>query len=439
MLRRVMSILVEKKRHGILIALLCVTTFASGAFAQGRKRGAADRDSSPRSSASSGTGSPVRKAARAESPTPAALLTLSTINVGAGNCVILACPGSSERHIFDCGSVGKPVDLTEEKIVGAVKQALGTGTPGFNAHVWLSHGDRDHINLMGKISLKSTDTRIRAFGGPAADYRRELEATFLYERIRSLPSQPAVDSNIPICADRVTATVLALNDGANKNANSLFMRITYGRFTANIPGDSTGDTLKAIVARRGALNLPTTIHIAAHHGARTHESNSAAWASAFRPKVVLFSAGTRFGHPTTEAVDSYAEPDSTDYDRYVTRDHTAHAVTNARSDTNLLSNPSMGIYNTRNSGNITITTDGTHFSIFTSAGTGDARSYYGPVAFRWRMPSRLKRLYLVDCTKLFTCRRAFKRLGGTPALYRPNYVRSMRRSPERFAKALSRF
>jgi beta-lactamase superfamily II metal-dependent hydrolase len=100
--------------------------------------------------------------------------------------------------------------------------------------------------------------------------------------------------------------VLTVNSGAggSKNTDSLVLMIEYEDFTAIFPGDAVGIT-EEFAAANFAGAVKASVLSASHHGAETFDSNSAAWAEATSPAVVVYSSGQRNGHPRCSATERY--------------------------------------------------------------------------------------------------------------------------------------
>ena len=93
------------------------------------------------------------------------------------------------------------------------------------------------------------------------------------------------------------------------------LMIEYGDFSTIFSGDAEGETEDQSVMNFGDT-LQTTVLMGSHHGATTHQSNDTDWANATKPDVIVFSAGTRFGHLKCAAVSRY-------------RPHSGHSLWNS--------------------------------------------------------------------------------------------------------------
>lgn len=90
------------------------------------------------------------------------------------------------------------------------------------------------------------------------------------------------------------------------NADSMVLRVGYGKMSVLIPGDITAQTEADLLRRYSAGQLGSTILIVAHHGSR--KSSSMPFLTAVNPKEAVISAGwqNRFGFPHQATLDRLA-------------------------------------------------------------------------------------------------------------------------------------
>ncbi|MDE0029121.1 MAG: hypothetical protein OXU42_06965 [Deltaproteobacteria bacterium] len=285
-------------------------------------------------------------------------------NVGAGTCTVVECPGPNARPIIvDCGRLaggrGKHA-ISDQELKTRIRDTLGDRSP----EVVLSHSDLDHVSLiphvLGEVQISAVWQ-----GDDPEDYPKNLRSWVLrqQEQGAAIHGRFAKDwhnDGQPIAngLDCGTASsyVLTVNSGEpatnssdDDNANSLVLMLKYGSFGVIFTGDATGVTESAAIANFGD-GLRATVLTASHHGASSEGSNSAAWAAATRPAVVVYSAGTLYGHPTCATrqtlSDSLAE----------TPKH--HVICGKTADGENDKFSTRAEYMTRVNGAITITTDG---------------------------------------------------------------------------------
>ena len=239
-------------------------------------------------------------------------LRIHFLNVGAGTCTIVECPGADNPPpmIVDCGSLAGTVDdMDRDAARQRIQEILGARSP----NLVLSHGDRDHY---GWISTVLADIQVQNIwqGGDPDEYTEDEFPVWLADQQANgatvhqkfLPNFHNDDNPIGEelhCGD-ASVFILTVNTGSSKNAQSLMLEIHKEDFSVFFTGDAEGRTERQARDNFDG-NVDTTVLVGSHHGARTHGSNSATWAAATDPEVVIFSAGRRFGHPQCDAVNRY--------------------------------------------------------------------------------------------------------------------------------------
>ncbi len=237
-------------------------------------------------------------------------LRIHYLNVGAGSCTLVECPGpNTPPMIIDCGSTGPTTnDMDRDSARTYIHNILDDHDRAPN--LVLSHADFDHYGWIPHV-LRDTDIENIWQGGDSADYTRASFPAWISAQTATLHQN--LDSNwhnngSPIGADLdcgdAAVFILTVNTGDSKNANSLVLNIEYDDFVATFTGDAEGITEQAAQANfHGAVK--TTVLSGSHHGADTHSSNSHTWVLATAPEVVVFSAGRRFGHPQCDATERF--------------------------------------------------------------------------------------------------------------------------------------
>jgi beta-lactamase superfamily II metal-dependent hydrolase len=239
-------------------------------------------------------------------------IRVHSLNVGAGSCHIIECPGNTAPILYDCGRTTRSdPDMTDAEVISYVRNVLEKyEAPPI---VIVSHGDADHYRYVPAIMNGRLASTVW-YGGLLADYPNELQQWFATQEkggvsvmggLSDLP--PGFSNNrkpVPALACGAASTfVLTVNEGTTKNSKSLVVRIEHADFSATFTGDATGATQNSATAN--FKNLQTTLLTGSHHGAQTQDSNSSAWAKALQPSITLFSSGTAFGHPRCTASARY--------------------------------------------------------------------------------------------------------------------------------------
>jgi beta-lactamase superfamily II metal-dependent hydrolase len=232
-------------------------------------------------------------------------LRLHFLSVGAGTCTVVECPGpDAPPMIVDCGSSGGgEMALERDAARQKVQEILTRHTAAPN--LVLSHGDIDHYNWIPTVLSGVTPRNIWQGGDPVTygsgtfpEWLGEQEARGATIH-RDFPAhwhndgEPLGDG---LSCGLASTFVLTVNSGGSKNTDSLVLMIEYEDFTAIFPGDAVGVTEEFATANfHGAIKA--SVLAASHHGAESHRSNGAEWAEATAPDLIVYSSGTRHGHP----------------------------------------------------------------------------------------------------------------------------------------------
>lgn len=240
-------------------------------------------------------------------------LRLHFLNIGAGTCTVVECPGANASPmVVDCGSTGATdVDMSRDEAGTYVRNVLSQHQAAPN--VVLSHGDEDHYGHIASALAGLTVASIWQGGDPneytsnlfpgwladqqsrGAVIHRNFSPHFHHDR------QPLGDD---LSCGSASTFVLTANTGSRKNAQSLMLMIEYEDFTAIFTGDAEGQTEAQAMANYDN-GIRATLMTASHHGANTHGSNSQTWAESTAPAVLISSAGNKFSHPRCEATSRF--------------------------------------------------------------------------------------------------------------------------------------
>ena len=254
-------------------------------------------------------------------------IRVHSLDVGAGSCIVVECPASTDVLVYDCGTLKQtPLDLTDDQIKSRVAGLVQNSEP----MIALSHAHADHVNLMPFVF---DDTKVRSIwiGGLQTDYGSDTDENGLKSDLHAWISKKVAEGatlhhgfdvgfdnggeavSEMQCGDAETFILTVNNDpsGAGDNrrmhANSLILLVRYDEFKAIFTGDAVGEAEAAAIASYGALVGDTTLLFSSHHGASSNNSNSDSWVDAVRPHIVVYSADTMptYGHPKGVVVDRY--------------------------------------------------------------------------------------------------------------------------------------
>ena len=245
-------------------------------------------------------------------------LRIHYMNVGAGTCTVVECPGlDAPPMIIDCGSIGaSSQDMTKDQAGKYIAKVLEPHSARPN--LVISHPHKDHYAWIADV-LKNVQTQNIWLGGKRSGYGSWGFSDWLIKQVANGATvfndqvidadfhndgAPMADSELS-CGNALVYT-LTVNTGPSPNSKSHILEIRYNDFGATFTGDAEGKTEnKAVENYTG--NVKTTVLSASHHGASSHKSNGKKWIEATDPEVVIFSTGPKFGHPRCNVVKRYED------------------------------------------------------------------------------------------------------------------------------------
>ena len=253
-------------------------------------------------------------------------LRVHYLNVGAGMCHVVQCPGTDGTVIVDdCGSTKADNGMNAEQTRKYIRDVV----QGHPLKVVITHRDADHSNWIPYVfdSLPSGTTLTQVWAG--GDYSTYADAIQKWMNgaatwganvvINGYPN--AGDTPLPagwsnnlnpvsqLSCGKADSYVLTVNSGSTSNASSLMLRLAYQNRSLVLPGDATRASQDMAIANAGSKAgfLHTDILEMSHHGADTDGSNNATWAAATRPVYLVTSSGESFGHPRCTSVNTYKD------------------------------------------------------------------------------------------------------------------------------------
>lgn len=262
-------------------------------------------------------------------------LTVTFLNVGQGDCAWLKTPDGQDI-VIDGGVE------SQGPIVLAYLQAHGVADI---ETMLLSHPDGDHVG--GLITLLQ-NLPVAQFVGNGQSSDTAVYRRFANELLAHAVPTHIVRAGESLAWGAVSAAVLNPADplASATNDNSVTLRVSYGSVDFLFPGDISSDIESHILARGGAVEAE--VLKVAHHGSQY--SSSTAFLSAVQPHVAVIEVGDNsYGHPTAETLSRLADAQAT-------------------------------VYRTDRDGTITVTTDGTEWTVTTQVGavawqpTGDVNA-----------------------------------------------------------------
>lgn len=241
-------------------------------------------------------------------------LELVIFDVGQGDAVLIRAP-DGRAVLYDAGE--------KEADVVSLLEAFGVSSLEL---VVASHAHADHIGGMAAV-LRRFQPRFYLDNGlvhPTLTYERTLEA------VAEVGATLLEPTRRQITLGEVLLEVVPPPGIAEwgQNDNSIGLRISYGAFSAFLPGDAEPAQWGYWLEHYPELLLPVTVHRASHHGSRNGDTEASL--AALSPEVIIISAGAgnRYGHPHAEALARYRQVGA----RIYRTDQHGHIIVRARAD-----------------------------------------------------------------------------------------------------------
>ena len=176
----------------------------------------------------------------------------------------------------------------------------------------LSHPDIDHGGGLGYILQNYRVKRVIGI----ADVQLDSQ---IHRRLRSIATERGIPYSFPYAGEIDLTGTARLNllhpidaastdlMDANKNADSLVIKLSYGEVDILFTGDIETEGEKLLITSQ--QDLRSEILKVPHHGSRT--SSSARFIDAVQPRFAIYSLGQRnqFQLPHREVVERYKERD----------------------------------------------------------------------------------------------------------------------------------
>lgn len=249
-------------------------------------------------------------------PSSGTELEITMLDVGQGDSIFLRSPGGT-TFLADGGS-------TSVSAVGTYRILPFLKANGYREldYVLISHMDKDHIS--GIAELAESDMKIGTAILP--DVKQKDEA---YEELEQKLRQAGAEIIYMGAGDRLASetmefTCLWPEKGLaweDRNELSMVLLAEYGDFQMLFTGD-IGEKAEARLVEKGTLEDVEVLKTA-HHGSRY--SSSEAFLKEIKPEVSLIScsASNRYGHPGEETLERLTDAGSR---IYITRDSGAITV-----------------------------------------------------------------------------------------------------------------
>jgi competence protein ComEC len=228
------------------------------------------------------------------------LLTVTFINVGQGDCVLIKTP-SGKTMLVDGG----------ERTAGneVVRVLQENGIQRINAMV-STHPHADHIGGLVRVLQRLPVDAVYDSAKPYSSKTYEDYLTLIYDKdipfhVARAGNEIRLDDSIEIfvlwpphtdAGDSFHVEKLSVNDA------SLMLYISFGNTTLLLTGDAETIVEEELI-RQGSVPEAQVLKIA-HHGSAT--SSSEAFLNTVKPKIAIIcvGAGNTYGYPHKETIKS---------------------------------------------------------------------------------------------------------------------------------------
>ncbi|MBI3628166.1 MAG: DNA internalization-related competence protein ComEC/Rec2 [Candidatus Rokubacteria bacterium] len=208
-------------------------------------------------------------------------LRVTFLDVGQGDAIVLELP-DGQTALVDAGLGGPARFDVGERVVAPFLWNRGVRRLALAV---VTHDDADHAGGLGAILRLFAVGEVWRSDAPPAERVRIIGGIGLM--VLNPPVPPMTGSRRGPAADR--------------NNNSLVLRLDHGRVSVLLTGDIEAEAERHLVAARAPLRA--RVLKVAHHGARA--STGAGFLGAVQPAVAVISVGARnpFGHPAPRTLE----------------------------------------------------------------------------------------------------------------------------------------
>jgi beta-lactamase superfamily II metal-dependent hydrolase len=225
-------------------------------------------------------------------------LTFAMLDVGQGDALFIESPTGTQILIDG----GPP-----KKVLGQLSRVMSPFDKYIDGII-ITNPDADHVSgfidilktyKVGKVFESGTLNDSKIFQNLKTEIKNKNIPDILAKKGMVLDIGGGVSIDI-LFPDR-DVSAWATNDG------SIVARLSYGKTSIMLTGDSTMKTEKIIQGEFLPSQLKSTILKVGHHGSRT--STSVSFAQAVAPIYALISDGknNKYGHPHLETLDTLTQ------------------------------------------------------------------------------------------------------------------------------------
>ena len=225
-------------------------------------------------------------------------LTITMLDVGQGDAIFLEGP-TGTTYLIDGGSSDKK-QLAKYDLEPFLK-SQGVGELDY---VFVTHGDTDHCSgIVEMLERQTVGVKIETLVLPV-NFRQDETLLALAKAARSVGVDVAlISATGELTEGELSITCLQPARGEQKltgNAGSLVLEVRFGAFSMLCTGDVEAEGEKALLQKVRGMDMD--VLKVAHHGSKY--STSEDFLGEVKPEIALVSAGkgNSYGHPHEETL-----------------------------------------------------------------------------------------------------------------------------------------
>lgn len=237
--------------------------------------------------------------------------TITFINVGQGDCVLIELPFRQGVYMIDTGGLLRfqqeawkerhnVYEIGTQIVVPYLK---GKGITSLDTLI-ISHADADHVEAAEEVLQ---EIRIKEIHITPQSHGKEAMQDLLSEaKKQHVPIKEQIAGVTWKKGDALFRYMWPTDTHYEGNNDSLVLMMTYGTFKALFTGDLEEAGEQALIRQERANIANVDVLKAGHHGSKT--SSSDAFIEHVKPRLTIFMAGkdNRYGHPHADVVERLA-------------------------------------------------------------------------------------------------------------------------------------
>ena len=234
--------------------------------------------------------------------------TITFINVGQGDCILIELPHRQGVYMIDTGGLLRfqqeawkerhnVYEIGTQIVVPYLK---GKGIASLDTLI-ISHADADHVEAAEEVLKEMRIKEIHIT--PQSHVKEAMQDLIAEAKKQHVPIKEQIAGVTWQKGDALFRYIWPTDTNYEGNNDSLVLMMTYGTFKALFTGDLEEAGEQVLIRQEGTNIANVDVLKAGHHGSKT--SSSDAFIEHVKPRLTIFMAGkdNRYGHPHAEVVD----------------------------------------------------------------------------------------------------------------------------------------